>query len=132
MAAEECQRLAHGQLQHLVDVEPVVADVEDAALEARAFALLADQLDVGQELHLDGDGAVALAGFAAAAGDVEREVAGGVAAALGSGVEANSVADEVESLDVGDRIRARRAADGRLIDQDTSAYQLGAAPRAGR
>ena len=36
-------------------------------LEARAFALLADQFDIGQELHLDRHGAVALAGFAAAA-----------------------------------------------------------------
>ena len=66
-----------------MDVEAVVADLQDAALVARALALLADQLHVGQKLHLHGDGAIALAGFAAPAGNVEREMAGGVAALFG-------------------------------------------------
>jgi len=54
-----------------VDVEAFIADVQDAALEARALAFLAHQLDVGEKLHLDRDGAVALAVLAAAARDVE-------------------------------------------------------------
>ena len=113
---EEVDRLAHGELQHFVDVQAVVPDLEDAALEARAFALFADQFDVGQELHLDRDGAIALAGFAAAAGNVEREMSGGVAALFGFAGGGEEGADQVEGLDVGDRIGARRAADGRLID----------------
>ena len=52
-------------------------------LIARALAFLADQLHVGQELHLHRDGAIALADFAAAAGHVEGKMAGGVAALLG-------------------------------------------------
>ena len=63
-----------------MNVQTLVADFEDAALVARALALLADQLDIGQKLHLDGDRAIALAVFAAAAGDVEGEMARRVAA----------------------------------------------------
>ncbi len=122
---EERQRFLHGELQHFVDVQALVADVEDGALEARALAFFAHQLDVGEELHLDGHGAVALAIFAAAAGDVEREVAGAVAAFLGVGRGGEDLADEIEGLDVGDRVGARRAADGRLIHQDDFAQQLG-------
>ena len=59
-----------------MDVQAVIADIEHAWLVARAVAFLADELDVGEELHLDGHGAVALAGFAASAGNVEREMAG--------------------------------------------------------
>ncbi len=115
-----------------MDVAAVVADIQNAALVARALALVADQLDIGQELHLDGDGAVALAGLAAAAGDVEGEMAGGVAAPLGLFGGGEEAADEVEGLDVGDRIRARRAADGRLVDHHGLADQLGADRLCGR
>ena len=51
-------------------------------LEARAFAFVADQFDVGQELHLHRHRAVALAGFAAAAGNIEGKMARRVAALL--------------------------------------------------
>ena len=61
-------------MQHFVNIFFAIADLEHAALEARAAAFLADQLDVGQELHLDRDRAVALASFAAAAGNIERKM----------------------------------------------------------
>ena len=80
---EEVHRLAHRELQHLVDVQTVVANIQNAALVARALALFADQFHVGQELHLHRDRAIALAGFAAAARNVERKVARRVAALLG-------------------------------------------------
>ena len=115
---EECQRFAHGHFQNVVNIFAVVADFQDAGFEALAAALLADQLDIGEELHFDGDGAVALAGFAAAAGHVERKMAGGIAAALGVGRVGKNFADGVEGLQVSGRIRARRAADGRLVDDD--------------
>ena len=80
---EEFDCFRDRQLQHFVDVQAFVLDIEDGAFEAGAFAIVADQFYVGQELHFDGYGAVALAGFAAAAGDVEGEVSGGVAALFG-------------------------------------------------
>ena len=66
-----------------MDVLASIANVQNIGLVTRALALFADQLNVGQELHLDGDGAVALANLAAAAGDVERKVPGAEAALLG-------------------------------------------------
>jgi hypothetical protein len=100
-----------------VDVLALVGDVENLGLVAGAVAVLAGQLDVGQELHLDGDRAVALAGVAAAAGHVEGKVPRREREPLGLGLRGKEFADQVEALDVGDGIGARRAADGRLIDQ---------------
>ena len=117
-AGEEVQRLFHRQVQHFVDILAAITHVEHLRLVARAFALFADQFDVGQKLHFDGDGAVALAGFAASAGDVEREMSGGEAALLGLRQGSKQIADSVEGLDVGHRIRSRSAPDGRLVDQD--------------
>ncbi len=70
-ANKELQCFADRQSQNLVDILVAKAHFEHAALEARAPAFLADQLDVRQELHLDGDRAVALASLAAASRDVE-------------------------------------------------------------
>ena len=91
---EERHGLAHGELQDFVNVQAVVLDLENAALVARALALFAEQFDVGEELHLDGHGAIALADFAAAAGDVEGEVAGGVAALFGFAGGGEETADD--------------------------------------
>jgi hypothetical protein len=69
-------------------------------------------------VHLDLDDAVALAGLAAAALDVEREAARLVAARLGLRQAGEPVADRREGAGVGRRVRARRAADRRLVDVD--------------
>ena len=115
---EKRQRFANGHAEYFMNILSVIADFEHAALEARAAALFADQLDVGKKLHFDGDGAVALAGFAAASRHVERKMSGGVAAALGVGDIRKDFADGVEGFEIGRGIRARRAADRRLIDDD--------------
>ncbi len=74
--------------------------------------------DVGEEVHLQAVRAVALAGLAPAAGDVEAEPARRVAPGLGLGKLGVEVADLVEQLDIGRRVGARRAADRRLVDVD--------------
>ena len=81
-----------------MNVETFVADIENGALEARAFAIVADEFDIGQELHFDGDGAIALTGFAAAAGDVEGKVPGGVAAFFGIAGGGEDAADRYRRL----------------------------------
>ena len=101
-----------------MDVLALVVDFEDGGFVARAVAFFAGELDVGEELHFDGDGAVAFADVAAAAGDVEGEAAGGEVLAAGVGLRGEELADGVEGLDVGDGVGARRAADGRLVDED--------------
>jgi len=69
-------------------------------------------------VHLDLDDAVALAGFAAPALDVEREPPGLVAARLGLGKPREPVADRGEAAGIGRRVGARRPADRRLVDID--------------
>ena len=122
VAAEKLDGFIDGQLQNFVDVQAVVFDLEDAGLEAGALALLANQLDIGQKLHLHRDGAIALAGFAAPSWNVERKVAGGVAALFGVARGGEDLPDQVEHLDVSHRVGARGAADRRLIDHDGFAY----------
>ena len=118
MAGEVGERFLDGHVEDVVDVAALVLDVEDGGFVTGSVAFFAGKLDVGEELHLDGDGAVAFADVAAAAGDVEGEAAGGEALALGVGLGGEEGADVVEGLDVGDGVGARRAADGRLVDED--------------
>ena len=82
------------------------------------MALLAGHVDVGQEVHLDLDLAVAPADLAAPALDVEAEAAGLVAARARLARLREELADVVEDAGVGRRVRARRAADRRLVDVD--------------
>src|SRR5262249_36984621 len=74
--------------------------------------------DVGQEAHLHAEPSLSGAGLAAAAGDVEGEAAGVVAAQPRVRDLGEEPADVVEAADVGRRGGARRAADGRLVDLD--------------
>ena len=64
---EEAQRLLDRHLEHVGDRLPLEAHLERLAVVARALARLARHVDVGQEVHLDLDLAVALARLAAAA-----------------------------------------------------------------
>ncbi len=80
------------------------------------MADLAVHVDVGQEVHLDLDRAIARARLAAPALDVEAEAAGLVATRLGFGGLAEQGADAVEDARVGRGVRARRPADRSLVD----------------
>jgi hypothetical protein len=103
---------------------PLNSDLQRLAVVALALADVALDVDVGQEVHLDLDDAVALAGLAAAALDVEGEAAGLVAARLRLGQPGEPVADRGEGAGVGGRVGARRAADRRLVDVDDLVEQL--------
>ena len=126
MTGEVDESFLDGHVEDVVDVFALVADVKNAGFVAGSVTFFAGEFDVGEELHLDGDGAVAFTDVAAAAGDVEGEVAGAEAAALGIGLRGEEGADVVEGFDVGDGIRARSAADGGLIDEDDVVEVLGA------
>ena len=92
--------------------------LERLAVVALAVADVAGDVDVGEEVHLDLEEAVALARLAAAALDVEREAAGLVAARLAFGEAGEPVADLGEGAGVGRGVGARGAADRRLVDVD--------------
>src|SRR6476620_601655 len=72
--AEEGQRFADGQVEHLMHGSTAVAHLEDLRLEPLAVALVARHEYVGEELHFDAHFAFTLAGFAATARHVERKV----------------------------------------------------------
>src|SRR5438128_12181512 len=99
MIGEELECLGHGHLQDLVNILTAEMDVEHAAFVAHALALFANQLDVGEELHLDLHRALTLAGLAASPGNVERKMSGGVAALLRLRCGGEQSADVVERAD---------------------------------
>src|SRR5258708_27374704 len=77
---EEVVRLLDRHVQDLVDRAPLVEHLERLPVVALAVADVARHVDVGKEMHLDLDHAVALARLAPAALDVEREAPRAVAA----------------------------------------------------
>ena len=118
MVLEDLQRLVHGQVEHVGHGEAVVLHGERRLVEAPPVADLAGHVDVGQEVHLDPLHPVALAGLAAAPLHVEGEAPRGVAVHPRLGQEGEEVADEVEELRVGGRVRARGPPDRALVDVD--------------
>ena len=99
-------------------------NLQRLAVVALALADVALDLDVRQEVHLDLDDAVTLAGLAAPALDVEGEPPGLVAALVGLGQPGEPVADRRERAGVGGGVGARRAADRRLVDVDDLVEEL--------
>ena len=123
---EEFQRLLDRHVEHVGDGFAAEQHFQRFAVVALALADVAGDVDVGQKVHLDLDDAVALAGLAAAALDVEREAAGLVAARLGFRQAGEPFADRREGAGIGRRVRARRAADRRLVDVDDLVEMLDA------
>ncbi|MNM86210.1 hypothetical protein D3C81_983550 [compost metagenome] len=78
----------------------------------------AGRIDTGHEQQLDADKAFALAGNAAALGDVEREAPGIEALRLGLLGGGKQFAHGVEQAGVGGQVGAGGTADGFLIDLD--------------
>ena len=123
---EELGALVDRHVEHVGDGLALEGDLERLAVVALALADVALHVDVGQEVHLDLDDAVALAGLAAPALDVEREAARPVAARLRLGQAGEPVADRREGAGIGRRVGARRAADRRLVDVDDLVEMLDA------
>ena len=115
---EEFHRVLDRHVEHVGDAVALELHLQRFAIVARAVADVAGDIDVGEEVHLDLEHAVALAGFAAAALDVEAEAAGLVAARLAFGEASEPVADVGEGAGIGCRVGAGGAADGRLVDVD--------------
>ena len=126
---EEAGRLAHGQLQHFVDVASLVAHLQRLAVVALAVAHVAGDVEVGQEMHLDLGDAVALAGLATAALDVEGEAPGVIPALACLGHAREQLPDGREQSRIGCRVGARRAADRALVDADRLVEVLQAGDR---
>src|SRR3984893_710539 len=93
---EELGGLLNRHVQDVGDTLALEQHLQRLAVVALALADIAGDVAGGQEVHLDLDDAVALAGLAAAALDVEREPPGLVAARLGLGQASEPFADRAE------------------------------------
>ena len=113
---EEVGGLLDRHVEHVGDRLALEVHLERLAVVAGAVADLARHVDVGEEVHLDLDRAVAGARVAAPALDVEREPPGLVAADLRLGRGGEQLADVVEDAGVGGRVGARGAPDRALVD----------------
>ena len=123
---EKFERFLDRHVEHVGDRLALEQHLQRFAVVALALADVAGDVDVGQKVHLDLDDAIALAGLAAAAFDVEGEAAGLVAARLGFGQAGEQFADRREGARIGGRVGARRAADRRLVDVDDLVEMLDA------
>src|SRR5258708_2931628 len=100
-----------------MNILAAVTNLQYLRFVARAFALFADEFNVRQKLHFDGNGSIALADFAAAAGNVEREMPGAESTLLRFGKRSEQIPDGVERLDIGHGVRPGRSSYGRLVHQ---------------
>src|SRR6476620_5169471 len=115
---EELGRVLDGHVEHLGDAIALIVHLEGFPVVPRAVADLARHVHIGQEVHLDLDGAVAGARLAAAALDVEREPARLIPTHLGLGGGGEQRADLVEHTGIRGGVRSWRATDRRLVDAD--------------
>ena len=118
MFSNSSTRVAAGHVEHVGDRAAVELHGQRLGVVALAAARVALDPHVGQEVHLDPLLAVPFAGLAAAAGHVEAEPPGRVAAELGLGQLGEQLADQLEHAGVRGRVRRRRVAQRLLIDAD--------------
>src|SRR6202171_2402940 len=118
LVLEQLQGLVDGHVEDLGDVVALEAHLQRLAVVALALAHLAGDIYVGQEVHLDLDHPVTLAGLAAAALDVEGEAPWAIAALAGLGQGREQLPDVGEDAGVGRGVGPRGAADRRLVDVD--------------
>src|SRR2546430_368024 len=105
MSVQAPDRFIHGPLERLGDARSLKFDIEHLALEPRTATHLARDEHICEEHHLDEDVAGAFTAFAAAAGYVERERAGLVAARA----RERLIREQRAQLTTGQRTAGRRA-----------------------
>ena len=115
---EHGQRVFDGHFEQIGNGIAFVAHGERFGVVAAAATDFAGDVNIGKKIHFDAAQTVALTGFAATSFDIEAEAAGAIAAFAGLGKHGEKFANRAEDAGVGGGIRARGAADGRLVDFD--------------
>src|SRR5206468_12249699 len=105
------------ELEEAAHVEALPEHLQRRAVEARAAALLAGDPDVREEVHLDPDRPLALAGRAAPGREVEAEAVRPVAAHPRERQLREELAHAVPEARVGRGVRAGALPDRRLVDR---------------
>ena len=123
-ALEELERLVDGHLENLVDVLPLVTNLQGFPIETPALAHVTGDVHVRKEVHLDPGGPRPLTAFAAPALDIEREAPGRVAPGSGLRKGGKQLPDRREQAHVGRRVRTGSLADRSLVDVDDLVHVL--------
>src|SRR5262249_15991854 len=124
IAIEKFAGFIDGEVEHLVNVLAVEADADDMALKTAPVAGFALHFKVGHEMHLNCDGAGAMATVATSALDVEREVASLHTKAARLWARGKELADFVVDLEVRRRIGAERSRRHLLAHMNHLANQI--------
>ncbi len=115
--AEKFNSLVDGHVEHVVDIFATIFNLEYVVFETATVARLARDCDVGHELHLDGDDAVAFTLFATSAFGVKREVGGRESHLLCALLVGKQMAYLVVGFEIGGGVASRGAPDWVLIDK---------------
>ena len=121
-----------GQIEQIGNRESLVAYRQGLGVVTFAATDLASNINIRQEIHFDATLAVALASLASSTLHVETKTSGLVTAFAGFGQHRIQFPDRSEDSRISGGIRARRAADGCLIDLNHLVDMLDAGNRAMR
>ena len=108
---EKLDCFSHRHGENVVDIFPVIPDVEGFFLIALSFAGFAGQIEICHELHFNLLKPIPFTRITAAARDVERKIAGFEAANACRLRGSKQLANLIEHLDVGNWIRTGRPSD---------------------
>ena len=118
LVGKEGAGLLHRHVQHVCNILALVAHLQGLPVVALAAADVAGHVHIRQKMHLDLHKAVALAGLAATALDIEGEAPLAEAAHFCILRACKQIADIVKDTGIGRRIGARRTTDWALIQRD--------------
>ena len=105
-------------VEHFGNRLVAILDLECLPVEPLPLADRTRYPDIGQEVHFQFVGAIALAGGTPSRFDIEAEPSRCVAAFFGIGKLCVKFSDFIKQLDIGSRVAVRCAANGRLINGD--------------
>ena len=115
MRGEEFAGFVRCHVQNVRDGFPLDFDFQDFRAVPLSIAIGAAQVDIAEKLHFHVLEAVSPAGGTASLAGIETERAGGITAFLCERFGGEKFADCVERADVTRGVRARGAANGRLV-----------------
>ncbi len=124
---KEFEGLAYGHFKYICYGPALILYFQGLVIEPSPLALVAHDIHIGQEVHLDLDEPVTLAGLAPSSFDIEAEAARLVSADFCIGKHGEEFPDKGEDTRVCGRIRSGCPADGALvhIDDSVKVFQAG-------
>ena len=123
---EERRGFLEGELKNLADGFTLPRDVGEVRAVAEAAAVVAGQVGVGHERHLEFDAASPFAGGTAATGGIKGKTRCGVAADFSFRQRGEKLPDQVEDTEIRRGRGTRGFANRRLVDLDHRAEDVGA------